>query len=311
MTNALFLTDTVAARRRADIEAVAPGMELIELVGDELPSDDDLARITHAFFSADAWPERSAVFLKVCLTAPHLRWLHAFSAGSDHPVFTRLAERGITLGFTPGGSAPAIAQTVMLMTLALVRGMPELQDAQQRRAWEPAWTRDLGDLTVGILGMGSIGAETARLLAPTGAQVIGIRRTPTGDEPCPTWGEDRRDELLAIADVVVSSMPLTDATRHSIAAREFALMQPGTIFINVGRGECVVETDLIAALESGHLAGAGLDVFAIEPLPQDSPLWSMPRVIVWPHASGLTDRSARRAEDAFIAHLERTIQTQG
>ena len=311
MTGVLLLTDTVAARRRDEIRSVAPDLELLELIGDALPDTDDLERITHAFFSADAWPERGAVFLKACLSAPNLRWMHNFSAGSDHPVFAQFADRGVALGFTPGGSAPSIAQTVMLMLLALVRGLPELADAQRRRAWEPSVTRDIGDLTIGILGMGSIGAETARLLAPTGARVIGGRRTPTGDEPCETWPEDRREELIATADVVVSSMPLTEVTRHSISAREFALMQPGTIFINVGRGECVVEADLIDALRSGHLGGAGLDVFTVEPLPADSPLWELDRVIISPHASGLTERSSRRAEDAFLDHLARTVAAEG
>lgn len=309
VSDVLLVTDTVAARRGDEIRAIAPDLEILELIGDEVPDQEDLDRITHAFFSADAWPERSATFLKTCLSAPNLRWMHNFSAGSDHPVFGQFASRGVTLGFTPGGSAPSIAQTVMLMVLALVRGLPELIDAQRRHSWEPAVTRDLGDLTIGILGMGSIGAETARLLLPTGAQVIGIRRTPTGDEPCETWPESRRDELFGVADVVISAVPLTDSTRHSIGAREFALMQPGTIFVNVGRGETVVEDDLIQALSSGQLAGAGLDVFSIEPLPVDSPLWSMERVIVTPHSSGLTDRSSRRAEDAFLDHLERTVNT--
>ncbi|MDA2944213.1 MAG: D-2-hydroxyacid dehydrogenase [Actinomycetota bacterium] len=307
MNDVLFLTDTVARRRGAEIRQAAPAMELLELTGETLPDQADLDRITHAFFSADAWPDRGTLFLKACMSAPNLRWMHNFSAGSDAPVFARFAERGVSLGFTPGGSAPSIAQTVMLMVLALVRGLPELIDAQRRRSWEPAVTRDLGDLTIGILGMGSIGAETARLITPTGARVIGIRRTPTGDEPCETWPEDRRDELLALADVVISSMPLTDTTRRSISAREFELMRAGSIFVNVGRGECVVEADLIAALQSGHLAGAGLDVFAVEPLPAESPLWSMDRVIVSPHASGLTERSTRRAEDAFLEQLARTV----
>lgn len=304
----LLLTDEVASRRRDELLRLAPDLELLELVGDAEFSEEQLASITHAFFSADTWPNRSTPFLRACLAAPNLRWFQSFSAGGDHPVFGRFADRGVEVLFTPGGSAPSIAQTVMMMVLALVRGLPEMLEAQRRKEWTPTETRDLGDVSVGIIGMGSIGAEVARLIGVTGADVVGVRRTPTGTEPCETWSDERRDELISRSDVIVLCMPLTDATRQSIGKREFAMMRPGTIVINVGRGECVDESALIDALNSGHLAGAGLDVFSTEPLPDDSPLWTMPRVIVSPHSSGLTNRSLRRAEDAFVANLAQTLR---
>ncbi len=309
MGDVLLMTDTAAASLRDTVSSFAPHLQILELVDGVGFSEDQLESITHAFFSADCWPDRSTPFLKTCLAAPRLKWLQSASAGGDHPVFGRFQDRGVEVLFTPGGSAPSIAQTVMMMLLALVRGLPELLDAQQRRAWEVRSTVDVGDLRVGIIGMGSIGAEVAKLVAVTGAEVIGVRRTPRGDEPCETWPESRRDEVLSTSDVVVLCMPLTDETHHSIGDREFGLMQEGSIIINVGRGNCVDEEAMIAHLQSGHLGGAGLDVFAVEPLPEESPLWSMPRVIVSPHSSGTTDRSIRRTEDAFIENLRAEVKS--
>lgn len=303
----LFVTDTVWERRGAEIMAIAPAVDIVRLEGRTPVTDEDIGRITLAYFSNDAWPDRTGDFLGVCLAAPRLRWVQSFSAGSDHPVFARFAERNIRVDFGVGTSAASIAQTALLYLLALVRDLPEFAASQRSHRWEPRHTRDLGDLTVGVLGLGSIGSEVARLVTALGARVIGVRRSPNGDEPCETWGEDRRDELFATADAVVVCTPLTDATRRSIGSAEFARMKPGAIFVNVGRGECVDEDALIAALSSGHLGGAGLDVFVTEPLPADSPLWDMPRVIITPHASGITDRTARSAEDLFLRNLAQTL----
>jgi phosphoglycerate dehydrogenase-like enzyme len=303
----LFVTDTVWERRGTEIMSIAPGIGIVRLEGRSPVSTDDVARITLAYFSNDAWPDRTGDFLGVCLAAERLRWVQSFSAGSDHPVFTRFAERGIRVDFGVGTSAASIAQTAMMYLLALVRDLPEFTAAQQAHLWEPRHTRDLGDLTIGVLGLGSIGAEVARLATAFGARVIGVRRSPSGDEPCETWPAERRDELLGLVDAVVLCTPLTEQTRRSIGADEFAAMRPGTLFVNVGRGECVDEDALVAALASGHLGGAGLDVFVTEPLPADSPLWDMPRVIITPHASGITDRTARSAEDLFLRNLEQTL----
>jgi phosphoglycerate dehydrogenase-like enzyme len=303
----LLVTDTVWERRGAEIMAIAPAIAVVRLEGRNPVADDDLARITLAYFSNDVWPDRTSDFLRVCLAAPRLRWMQSASAGSDHPVFARFAERGVRLDFGIGTSAASIAQTAMLYLLALARDLPEFAAAQRDHRWEPRHTTDLGDMVIGIIGLGSIGAEVARLVSAFGARVIGVRRSPTGDEPCETWPEERRDELLGLADAVIVCTPLTDATRRSIGAAEFAAMRPGALFVNVGRGECVDEEALIAALASGHLGGAGLDVFVTEPLPDDSPLWDMPRVIITPHASGITDRTARSAEALFLRNLSQTL----
>jgi phosphoglycerate dehydrogenase-like enzyme len=145
----------------------------------------------------------------------------------------------------------------------------------------------------------------ARLAGAFGVTTIGLRRSVRGDEPCEAWTNDRLFELLGWADVVVVSAPLTDETRGLFDTAAFAAMRPGSWFVNIGRGEVVDEAALIEALDSDHLGGAGLDVFATEPLPSESPLWIMPNVIITPHSSGTTDRSARRSVEIFVDNFRR------
>jgi glyoxylate/hydroxypyruvate reductase A len=132
-----------------------------------------------------------------------------------------------------------------------------------------------------------------------------MRRTPTGDEPCTTWPISRLHELLPQVDDLVLTAPLTDETRGIVGAAELALLPRGAHVVNVGRGELLDEDALVAALQSGHLGGAALDVFVVEPLPADNPLWDLPNVIVTPHSAGTTDLSAQRAADIFADNLRR------
>ena len=155
--------------------------------------------------------------------------------------------------------------------------------------------------------MGPIGIEIARLGVALNMNVEAIRRTPTGNEPCPTFSFDQLHSVLARADWVAVALPLTDNTRQIFNAETFAIMKPGACFINVGRGELVDEESLVATLQSGHLAGAALDVFATEPLPPDSPLWDMDNVIITPHSSSASVQSGLRSEDIFLKNLARYV----
>ena len=158
--------------------------------------------------------------------------------------------------------------------------------------------------------MGPIGQEIARLGQAFGMHAIGMRRTVTGDEPCETWTFDRLHELAGAVDVLALAVPLTDDTRGLVDASVFAAMRPGSLFVNIARGEVVDEPALIEALRAGYLAGAGLDVFTNEPLEAESPLWDMPNVIVTPHSSGTTQRSNERATDIFVDNLARRAAGQ-
>jgi phosphoglycerate dehydrogenase-like enzyme len=160
-------------------------------------------------------------------------------------------------------------------------------------------------MKVGIVGAGSIGSEVARLAEAFGMQPIGLRRTPRGDEGYEVWPTERLHDLLDWADTIVVAAPLTDETRGMFGADEFARMKPGAWFVNVGRGAICDEDALIAALVDGHLGGAGLDVFTVEPLPADSPLWVLPNVVMTPHCSGDSITSDRRAVDIIIDNFRR------
>jgi D-2-hydroxyacid dehydrogenase (NADP+) len=304
-TQVLLCTDTVWAARHGEILEAYPGLEVVQLVGTDHVAPADLERITMAFFSADAYPDRAPHFMQACIQSPGLGWLHTFSAGVDHPVFQAFIERGVVVTTSSGSSASPIAQTVMMYLLALTRDLPRWLRAQAEHRWEHRSIDELDGRTIGVVGMGPIGLEVLRLADAFGMRAIGMRRSVRGDEPCETWTLDRLHELAARVDVLVLAVPLTPDTRGLVDASVFDAMRPGALFVNIARGEVTDEEALVDALRSGHLGGAGLDVFATEPLPADSPLWDLPNVIVTPHSSGASERSHERAIDIFIDNLAR------
>ena len=286
--------------------AIDPTLEFLVLPRDRKLDDSEVARIDLAVFSSDLWREqRGASFMKVLLQAPNAAWLHMFSAGLDNPVFGMLAERGVTVTHSAGSSAVPIAHTVIMHVISLCRESRAFAVAQSERRWANSGTLDVEGRRMGIVGLGAIGSEVARLAALFGIHVIGLRRTPTGDEPCETWPIDRLHELLPQIDDLVLTAPLTPDTRGISGADELAMLPQGAHVVNVGRGELIDEPALVAALQSGHLGGAALDVFVVEPLPDDSPLWGLPNVIVTPHSAGTTPLSAVRAADIFADNLLR------
>ncbi|MGH9272431.1 MAG: D-2-hydroxyacid dehydrogenase [Ilumatobacteraceae bacterium] len=300
---ALLCTNFILERYGDRVAAAAPHLQPIALNDGDVLDEADLARLRVAFFSADAWPDQAAHFMGAVVRAPALDWLHTFSVGTDHPVFTDLLDRGVRVSTSSGASAGPIARTVMLYLLALSRDLPRLVRAQAAHEWAPRSYDDLEGRTVGVVGMGPIGLEVIRMSGALGMRTIGMRRAVVGDEPCTTWTLDRLPELASIADALVIALPLTDDTRGLISAEVISRMRPDAIFINVGRGELVDEPALTAALADGRLGGAGLDVFATEPLPSDSTLWDLPNVLVTPHMSGTCPTSDERAVEIFLANL--------
>ncbi|MEI8238418.1 MAG: D-2-hydroxyacid dehydrogenase [Actinomycetota bacterium] len=287
---------------------IAPEVDHLCLPRDRHLSRDEIERIDIAVFSSDLWTEqRGAPFMKVLLQAPNATWLHMFSAGLDNPVFAMLRERGLTVTHSAGSSARPIAHTVIMQLIALCRDARPFAIGQQRREWLEREVVDVEGRRVGIVGLGGIGAEVARLATHFGMETIGLRRTPRGDEPCETWPVSRLHELLPTLDDLVLTAPLTDDTRNIIGAHELALLPHGAHLVNVGRGELIDESALIEALRSGQLGGAALDVFVTEPLPDDNPLWNMPNVIVTPHSAGATPLAAQRAADIFADNLDRWV----
>jgi phosphoglycerate dehydrogenase-like enzyme len=298
---ALFCTDTFLERYGDRVAAVAPRS------GEEV-SAGDIDRITIAFFSTDAWPDRAAPLIKVALQAPRLRWFHSMSAGVDSPVFSTLLERGVRLTTSSGATAPPIAGTVMLYLLALGRDLPRWLRAQAAHEWAPSRFRDLDGQRIAVIGYGPIGQEIVRLATAFRMDPIVVRRSPHGDEPCPVRTLDQIEDVVRDVDAVVVALPLTPETRGVISAEVLAAMRPSSVFVNIGRGELVDQSALTDALASGRLAGAGLDVFDPEPLPPDDPLWDLPNVIISPHMSGSSDGAARRVAEIFLDNLGRFVR---
>ena len=304
MTETLFCTDTFWAENGDRVDAIAPDIDVVQLVGDQPVSDADLERITICFFSHDAWPERAAGFFGVAMRAPNLRWLHTMSAGVDSPVFGTFVDKGVRLSNSSGSSAAPIARTAMMYLLALSRDLPRMMRAQSQREW--AWDRwrELEGQRLAVVGFGPIGQEVVRLSTAFGMEPVVVRRSARGDEPCPVRPLTELGDVLAEVDAVVVALPLTPDTDGLFSAELLARMRPTAFFVNVGRGELVDQAALTDALEGGRLGGAGLDVTTPEPLPADEALWTLPNVIITPHNSGSTDGTARRAATMFLSNLE-------
>ncbi len=269
---------------------------------------------------------------------PRLRWIQLPSAGADHirelPVWTS----DIILTASQGIHTVPMSEHLFAMLLALNRQLPAILRAQEQHEWThnrreaPLRMSELRGKTMGIVGWGKIGNGIAHLARAFGMRVVGTRwsvivprqapRTDGGAYTDPPWleAEDappdilypsaQLHEVLTQSDVVVVLLPLTAETRHSISKAEFRAMKRGALFFNLGRGAVVDEDALISALQSGHLAGAGLDVFAQEPLPRPSPLWTMPNVIVSPHVGGMSDRTRDRGAWLFAVNLTRYLEGQ-
>jgi phosphoglycerate dehydrogenase-like enzyme len=194
--------------------------------------------------------------------------------------------------------------------LAVIRRLPQLFELQRERTWQPLAAQEMRDVTVGIVGLGSIGRAVATLASAVGSRVIATRRQSAGDGPDVAGvdrvlSDDRLPELLAESDFVVLALPLTATTDRLMDATRLAMMKPGAWLINVARGRLVDERALVRALRDGLIGGAILDTILEEPLPATSPLWSTPNLIITPHTSWSSGRVLERSIALFCENLER------
>jgi phosphogluconate 2-dehydrogenase len=242
--------------------------------------------------------------------ATRLKVISTISVGVDNYPLEELRRRGILLTHTPGVLTETTADTVFLMIMATSRRLVELAALVREGRWERNIGEDLfgwdvHGKTLGILGFGRIGQAVARRAAlGFGMRVLYHSRKPVDvPELAGRAVHMPLDGLLAQADIVAATLPLTDETRGLMGEREFGLMKPGAIFVNGGRGATVQEPALLAALDSGHLRAAGLDVFAREPLPLDSPLRTHPRVTALPHIGSATHETRYGMADLAVTNL--------
>ncbi|WP_068278162.1 D-2-hydroxyacid dehydrogenase [Aldersonia kunmingensis] len=264
---------------------------------EQLPGADVL--LVWDFFSGalrDCWDVAEA-----------LKWVHVASAGVDTLLFGDLVESNVVVTNSRGIFDRPIAEYVLASILAFAKDLPTSARLQRERTWRHRETELITGTRALIVGTGAIGRETARLLRAVGIDVAGAgRRTRTGD---PDFGVVHdSSELSAVVpevDYLVLLAPLTDKTRGLIGAKVLSALPQTARVINVGRGELVVTDDLVAALQSGEIAGAALDVFDTEPLPPEHPLWAMENVLISPHLSGDAIGWRDRLERLFVDNFER------
>ena len=238
-----------------------------------------------------------------------LRWLHVGGVGIDWTLFPELVASDVQLTNSRGVFDTSLPEYLLSLMLALVKDLPATYRAQQRHEWEHRLLEPLTGGRAVIVGAGSIARAAGRLLRTLGLEVTLVGRTEREGEP----GEGRirgvadLRALLPSADWLIVLAPLTPQTHGLIGAAELAALPRGARLANIGRGPTVQQDALVAALASGHLAGAALDVFEREPLSPESPLWDMPGVIISPHIGGDEADTPRAFAEAFLANLRRYL----
>jgi len=244
---------------------------------------------------------------------PRLKWVQGTSTGIGQTV-KRFGWDDSEIVFTTAGGVHSgpLAEFILMAMLMFVKDAFRMAAEKERRHWERYTGTELRGKTLAVISLGSGGREVARLGRCLGMHVIGTKRTTEGVEPT-SLGVERLypwtdlHPMLAQADFVVLFLPHTPETQGLIGEAELAAMKPGAVLINVARGTIWDEPAVIAALRSGHLGGLASDVFAVEPLPADSPLWDMPNVLISPHSGSAADSENRKLTELFCDNLRRYL----
>jgi phosphoglycerate dehydrogenase-like enzyme len=296
----IVLCYPVERKHVAQIAAAMPGAEIID-AGQE--------HIAEQLFTADIFCGHAKVPVDWdgVVRRGRLRWIQSSAAGMDHCLAPSVIESDIIVTSASGVLADQVAEHTIALITAWTRSLPIFFRAQQKKEFIRRPTRDLTGATVGIMGLGGNGRRLVELLAPFQTRILATDLFPT-DKPDAVetlWPADRLDDLLPPADFLVLSLPLYAETKDLIDAAALAKMKPGSVLVNMARGPIVVHDDLVAALASGHIAGAVMDVTEPEPLHPTSPLWDMPNVIITPHVGGQAAWRIDRMTDLFCQNLER------
>lgn len=238
-----------------------------------------------------------------------LAWIQSLSAGYDRYDLDYLDDRDIALTTVSGVHADPVAEHVIGALLTVERGFDQAVRQRDRAEWRRWTPNELGGKTMGIIGLGAIGGRVAEIADAHDLTVLATKRDPsTGGEVADAcYGPEATHTVLGRADYVVVACPLTEATRGLLDAEAFASMARDAILVNVARGAIVEQAALIEALQRGQIRGAVLDVFDTEPLPPDSPLWTLSNVLLTPHLAGGSPRFVERVAGLFAANYERYV----
>jgi phosphoglycerate dehydrogenase-like enzyme len=297
-----FEPGVLSEEQLAQVQAAAPDMQLL-VTRDrgEVEAALDEIEIAACSFPRGLLPK-----------ARNLRWFQQWAAGADWLLdYPEAVELDFVLTSVSGMHTAQMSEHVFAFLLTFAREFHLAMRLQERHEWIPQNQHErlfeLTGKTMALVGVGAIGARTAQIATAFGMRVLGVRRNPEVSVPGveAMFGPDQLLDLLPQADFVVLIVPLTRETRGMIGERELRAMKSTAYIINVGRGGIVDERTLIQALQEGRIAGAGLDVFETEPLPEDSPLWAMDNVIITSHYAGITPHYDERAMEIFLDNLRR------
>lgn len=272
------------------LSEAAPGFRILTASQETIPE---------AIFEADLFVGHAKVPVDWdrVVAQGRLRFIQSSAAGLDHCLAPSVIDSPIVVCSASGLFADQVAEQTLALLLGLLRGIPIFYRQQQRHEFIRRPTDDLHGKRIGIVGLGGNGRRLAQILSPYRVEIRATDYFPEHRPECVAalWPHTELHRLAAWSQILILTLPLNQETRGSINMRVFESMEPGGYLINVARGQCVHEPDLIAALASGHLRGAGLDVTATEPLPTDSPLYDMPQVLITPHVGA---QSAPRYDDS-------------
>ncbi len=298
----IVLCYPIESRHVEQIAQVAPDAEIVHAGQDHIADAIHAADIFcgHAKVPVD-WDR--------VVRGGRLRWIQSSAAGLDHCLVPAVIDSNIVVSSASGLLADQVAEQTLALVTGLCRGLPIFFAAQRRREFVRRPTRDVHHATIGIVGLGGNGRRLVEVFRPLKVRILATDYFPF-DKPDGVeslWPPERLVDLLAASDIVILTAPLNPTTRGMIDRQKLAAMKQDALLINVARGPLVVERELIAALRSGHLGGAGLDVTEQEPLPADSELWDMPNVIITPHVGGQCARRIEDVTDFFCDNLRRYL----
>ena len=247
--------------------------------------------------------------------APKLRWVQGSMAGAGEAAKKAgLLETDVVITTASGVYSGPLAEFVLMAMLQHAKNLERLRRDKAKKVWRQTHADSIEGKTLCIVGMGNIGRAIAQRARPFGTRVVGVKRAVREDDPAWDYADElypteRLHDALGEADYVAVTLPGTPQTRHLVDAEAIGAMKPGAYFANIGRGTVVDEGALVEALKSGHLSGAALDVFEVEPLPKESPLWELESVIISPHATDMVGSLInKRQTDLFCENLRRYLE---
>jgi len=273
---------------------------------------EDERAATREIADADAYYGR--ITPELLAAAGQLRWIQSPAIGLERTMFPELITHPVVMTNPRGIFADDIADHVLALVTGFARQLPRLLRQQLRHVWRPEGyeVMHLPDCTLGIIGLGGIGSAVARRASAFDMKVIAVdaRRTEAPPGVTALWSPERLNDLLGTSDFVVICAPETPETRGLFGSATFKAMKPSAYLINIGRGKIVQLDALVEALRAGEIAGAGLDVFEVEPLPADHPLWDMENVVITPHVAGIGPHTAERRHQVLIENLRRFVANE-